>query len=265
MKKLIKLGINLIPSKSQSIALTFHNICKKDFKWLEDFIDSLNDEFEFINPNKIQERENINKGKRQILITFDDAFKSNLLVAEEILQPRNIKAIFFVTFGFVGLEGSKALNFVKENYYPKGFNPESKYNYDALTLKDIKRLIKNGHSIGAHTYSHPDFKKLNEKELFSEIINETNIFEKKINNSIKYFSYPFGSPEFITKESINLVRRKFERGFTNIRGGLFENKNKLLIFRQNITPGYPTWKISAIIKGKLDFYNLKKRFQINNI
>ena len=40
-----------------------------------------------------------------ILITFDDGFMSNRIVADEILKPMGIKAIFFVVSDFVGENG----------------------------------------------------------------------------------------------------------------------------------------------------------------
>ena len=264
MEKIKEITLNLLPSKNNSFAITLHNISKDDFYWLEKTLDYLKENFDFEDPFNILKKKDISKGKRKIILTFDDAFKSNLLVAEKILKPRNIKALFFITFGFVGLKGNKAIEFVKKNYYPSGYEKKFDENLDALNLNDITSLILEGHRIGAHTKNHPDFKNLSYKDLENEIILSTNEFEYKIGNPINCFAYPFGSPRFITKESLYLVKERFDLAFTNIRGGLYENPNKYLLFRQNISPGCPLWKIKAIINGQLDLAHYKKRSILKN-
>ena len=54
-----------------------------------------------------------------VLITFDDGFISNRFIADEILNPMDIKAIFFVVSDFVSIKNSKqAQQFVANNIIP---------------------------------------------------------------------------------------------------------------------------------------------------
>ena len=94
MKRLIKFIIPKIPSKDYCFAITFHNFSNSDYLWLEKTLDNLSFDYEFIDPNKLQEYMNKKNSKKKILLTFDDGFKTNRYVAENILKPRGIKAIF---------------------------------------------------------------------------------------------------------------------------------------------------------------------------
>ena len=53
---------------------------------------------------------------RNLLITFDDGFKSNFFVEKKILEKFDIKAIFFVPSDFIKLNShSKTQKFINEN------------------------------------------------------------------------------------------------------------------------------------------------------
>ena len=85
----------------------FHDIY--DYQKFEKIILHLRKDWEFITPdyfyNIYRNKKKINK--RLILLTFDDGFKSNLKVAEEILSKYRIKAIFFIPFQFVNTQKFK--------------------------------------------------------------------------------------------------------------------------------------------------------------
>ena len=80
----------LFPKLIKPTAITFHNIPDEAVSWFADIILHLEKNVGFINPTEFN---NITcKGK--ILLTFDDGFKSNKEVADDILNPLNIKHYF---------------------------------------------------------------------------------------------------------------------------------------------------------------------------
>ena len=55
-----------------------------------------------------------------LLITFDDGLISNRIVAEKVLNPLGIKAIFFVVTDFIDIKNvDDARQFVADNIIPK--------------------------------------------------------------------------------------------------------------------------------------------------
>jgi len=199
-----------------------------------------------------------------VLLTFDDGFESNYIVAKEILRPRDIKAIFFVTYGFIGLRGSKAREFSQSNFYPASIIEDDDI-YNAMSWDNVMWLKEQGHVIGAHTYDHPQLSNLDVDEKELQIIGSADALEKKIDQTIRYFAYPFGSISSVDKDSVALASKRFNISFSNIRGMLNESPNNAFVFRQNIVPGMPMWLVKVVVEGKLDWRYSKVRKLASNL
>lgn len=60
-----------------------------------------------------------------------------------------------------------------------------------LTTTQILKLKSDGFSIGAHSFSHPEFWKITEDEQLDEVKKSMNWLVEKINPEIRAFSFPF--------------------------------------------------------------------------
>ena len=78
--------------------LIYHDVkTEEQIKLFKKQILSLQNEYEFISPTNFQQNLiNSKKNKPKILLSFDDGFKSNRKLAEEVLNKLNIKALFFI-------------------------------------------------------------------------------------------------------------------------------------------------------------------------
>ena len=265
LKKIINIFINIliflgiIKKKINSLrVLMFHDI--SDLDKFEKIILHLKKEWKFISPDTFTK---ISKNKKKIkkkliLLTFDDGFKSNILVANQILSKHKIKAIFFVPFHFVKLKKTlEKKKFIRNNLKVKNKNNKS-YN---MNLNDLKILIKQKHQIGAHTYSHKDLKLLkNMKKLKFEIIFSTNKFEAQINRKINLFAFNFGRLKNISLSMMKLANKRYDFLFTGVRGQ--NNLNSKIIFRDNITLEDNLFDINAYLNGTYDFIYENERKKI---
>ena len=209
--------------------LMFHNIEIKNFQLLESNLKALKKTYNFIDPNKFDMDNNYPKGKKNLLITFDDGFKSNFFFANTVLK--NI--------------------FPQESF-------SDKIKFDVMTWSDLRNLEKMGHVIGAHTKSHlrlTDIKSLS--ILKNQILSPINTFKK---NQIKkpiFFAYSFGDFYSFNKKCFNIAKDKYEFIFSGIRG---DNKNfNKVLFRDNIEDNYTFEMINFFIRGYSDF--LYKNFR----
>ena len=101
---LFKYISRLIPRKSYNSAITLHNIKPSDYKWLSNVLDNLKKNYEFIDPEDIEKSLVFKKNsKKKLLLTFDDGFSSCFHICQKILNPRKIKALFFIPTSFVDL------------------------------------------------------------------------------------------------------------------------------------------------------------------
>ncbi|MBR3995913.1 MAG: polysaccharide deacetylase family protein [Clostridia bacterium] len=114
---------------------------------------------------------------KQIAITFDDGpgkeYTPEIL---DILNEYGIKATFFVV-------GKNAEN-----------NPEI-----------LKRIYTEGHEIGNHTYSHPDFRKLTTEQVEDEIEKTQSIIEDITGAKPKLFRPPGG---YLSNSIMDIITSK---------------------------------------------------------
>ena len=113
-------------------------------------------------------------------------------------------------------------------------------NKPYLSSIQIKEMLNAGFSIGSHSYSHPNFSKLEEDELQKELIFSKIDLEDRFNQEIMFFAYPYG------------VRpnKEIEEKYKNKSGFklLFGIKNNLSNYSKSFL-----WE-----RDKMEFNNLNK-------
>ena len=76
-------------------------------------------------------------------------------------------------------------------------------NWEEIKILDQHPLV----TIGAHTNSHPNLKKLTEQEAFAEMSYSKNLLEEKLKHSVEHFAYPFGTPNEADVREFELASR----------------------------------------------------------
>ena len=248
--------LKLFSLRKDKIIVTLHNIPKEFNDWFIFFIKSIHNSIGFMNPLDLDKKNN-----SKVLLTFDDGFKSNKYVADNVLKKYEIKAIFFVTNNFIDLNQNDANMFAKRIFFPS--REVSQYDGDlsSMTWSDLNELIEDGHVVGAHTFNHPKLSCLKNEFLKTEEITESGKkLEKKLNCSVDHFAYPFGNLNSVDFDSVNIASKHYKYSFSNIRGCVKDSPSNYFIYRQNIVPGMSLLKLSIILTGiiNLRYINLRK-------
>ena len=83
-----------------------HDIPPHELDRLKCLLDVLQENYIFITPHNFELflHGKYELTKIHLLLTFDDGFYSNYLVAKDLLKSHDIKAIFFVSTGFIDLK-----------------------------------------------------------------------------------------------------------------------------------------------------------------
>ncbi len=90
-------------------------------------------------------------------------------------------------------------------------------NHDQLVRLAASALIE----IGSHTVSHPRLSALPPEEQYQEITHSKRQLEKRLQQKIRFFSYPYGSVDSFTPETIRLVKEAgYAAGIANIQGNV---------------------------------------------
>lgn len=157
---------------------------------------------------------------RNLLLTFDDGFASNRVVAEEILNPMGIQALFFVMPDFVDLEDvDEARNFIAQNILPNSCAAALPAHWRNMGWADLKALVEQGHCIGGHTRTHARLAQLkNISDLEREIISSADVLEQRLGVPIEHFAYTFGDLPSFSEQSLVVARRRFRFIYSGMRG-----------------------------------------------
>lgn len=243
--------------------LMYHHIPKSKQELFKRQIQFLASSNKFLTPIQFQEflqgKHNISDAK--LLITFDDGFKSNRIVAEEILHPLDIKGIFFVSTGFIGLQDTQKRNeFIVQQIYDGHANSsEISSDMEPLTWEDLKYLLAQGHVVGSHGRNHRRLSSIHpQQDLHDEIIESGNILEEKLGIPITCFAYPFGDIDSISKQAFNVIKARYQYCFSGVRGPTYQQTPNYAILRDAISIDDPPQYVRFIIENGLDIIYRKK-------
>jgi peptidoglycan/xylan/chitin deacetylase (PgdA/CDA1 family) len=115
-----------------------------------------------------------------VAITFDDGFLSAGPAIEELLS-KGLSATVFVVSGHVG--GTNSWGGSRYRDVP---------TLPLLGWRDLERLVARGASIGAHTRSHPNLRKLSSSALDEELLGCQDDLHKRLGVRSLHVAYPYG-------------------------------------------------------------------------
>lgn len=149
----------------------------------------------YINIIKKQKRNVVNeiekcKNSKNIVITFDDGYKSIVTDVLPLMLERKIPFIVFVVTDFIGRPGY-------------------------LSTDDLILLKRSGIcKIGSHSKTHQVFRKMSEKEKKFELEYSKKILEKLLGIEITDFAFPYGSLYAVDKRSVYLAQSIYKNVYT---------------------------------------------------
>jgi peptidoglycan/xylan/chitin deacetylase (PgdA/CDA1 family) len=211
------------------------------------------DEFEKICSTRAELSENL------ALLTFDDGFESNFMAAQQILNPMEIKAIFFVVLDFMKLTDEKSMEMFIRNRINRDTSKRKCITSNrCMSLEQVTTLIDQGHEVGSHTFSHPVLSEItNVKELNYEIVGSGEELERILRKNIKHFAFTFGNIESISANALYIARR-YQFVHTSLRGANQIQESRV-IYRETIHPWNTIQFVRGCSYGCLDWQYKKKR------
>jgi peptidoglycan/xylan/chitin deacetylase (PgdA/CDA1 family) len=244
--------------------LLFHDICRTHAAQFGELLDWVQAGPGFLAPRDFEAILAGRIGTRPgaYLLTFDDGFKSSCWIAERILAPRGIRAIFLVCPGLVGLEGSAAQEFVAARIYRSAIRPDQ-VNDDLLPLswEDVRVLAASGHTVGSHSFSHRVLSEIRDPTaLRHEVCSSGDALADRLGRPVAWFAYPFGNNDSINAAAYRLIRERYMFCCTNLRGALRAGDEPLYIWRESLDLREALNYTKFVARGGLDWsYACKRR------
>lgn len=235
----------------------YHDIAPQEHEDFERQLVWLSRHWKFISPEKFAA---VISGKEEIqnsslLLTFDDGFASNLAVAQKILNPMGIKALFFVVSDLVAIEDrEEARQFIVRHVHP-GLSMEKLPPYlNNMKWSDLEFLLDQGHTIGAHTRSHARLSEISSSEgLKDEIVSSADILGNHLGVHIEHFAYTFGDLDSFSYQALQTAQKRFLYVYSGLRGNNVNGTSSFAIRRDVLTPTDPHALVGTFLEGGADF------------
>ena len=183
------------------------------------------------------------KDNKQIIITFDDAYKDIILNALPILKKYRFKAICYVISNFIGKKNQWDAK--RNDYVAK----------EIMNKNDLKLWITNGMHIGSHSNNHYDLTKLNKTELYYELSKSKEILENITSKEVKNFCYPYGRFNSATVDGVSKI---YSNAVTTNRSRYYPKKHSCFKIPR-IDMGQKISSLKIFLKLKTFYEDIKYR------
>lgn len=232
---------------------TIHDIAPAEIGGFAALIDDLRARYAFIDPARFLAMLEAGESPAEtaILLTFDDAYASHLLIARDILAPRGIRGFFFIPTAFVGLDEARVPSFVADRLFggiicasdvPRHSRP--------MGWADVEHLAENGHAIGAHTRTHSRLSSCADEATLEDEIGGARLeLEHRLGRPVVAFAYPFGDLTSISVPALRVIAEHYRFCFSGIRGRVPSCAPLLGIPRDAIDPGMPPAVVDLVVRG----------------
>ena len=237
--------------------LLYHDIAPEEYKDFERQLDWLSRHWTFISPEHFAAviSGDATIQNKSLLLTFDDGFASDLKVAEEILKPMGIQALFFVVTDLVDIEDNEvARQFIVRNV-KLGTSMDKLPTYlSNMKWADLEALLEQGHMIGTHTRTHARLSEISSSDaLEDEIVSSADLLENRLGVRVEHFAYTFGDLASFSSQALRIAQKRFRYVYSSLRGNNAIGTSSFAIRRDVLTPSDSNALVSAFLGGGADF------------
>ncbi|MAV80539.1 MAG: hypothetical protein CMD12_00940 [Flavobacteriales bacterium] len=210
-------------SKGKTRVLVFHHLDKPTR--FEKIITSLKKNYNFISFEDFVSG-NICKDKINLIVAFDDGYKSWFDFGAKIFKKHRIQPMLFVNSDFIGLASEDAYEYCQKHI--------NTWQEESLTWVQLQELKKAGCTIGGHCLEHTDLtdRNLKQPEIFKLLQKDRKKISEKLDQDTNIFAYPFGR----WNESIvgEVSTTDYRYAFTSDSGYLDDSDSELTLKRTNV-------------------------------
>ena len=238
--------------------LLYHDIAPHEEERFAAHLRWLARSWRFVDPQKfaamVSGEEPVKEGN--LLLTFDDGFASNRLVAEKVLNPMGIRALFFIVSSFVEISGKDDQRaFIARSIYPDMDPAAIPEHWGNMDWNDLNYLLETGHTIGAHTATHARLSQIAQAdELEAEIVGSADVLEQKLGVEVEHFAYTFGNLASFSPLALAVARNRFRFIYTGLRGDNAHGVLPWALRRDAMKPTDSLALAGALLEGGADFH-----------
>lgn len=200
------------------------------------------------------------------LFAFDDGFQSNRRIAEEVLAPLGIQALFFVSPGLIGLDPEEEAYRLAATVFDAQVDPEDlPPDLKPMSWEEIAELVRLGHTIGAHGMLHRRLTALAGDELEWEIVEAGVRLREKLQVPVRWFAYAFGDIGSISRSALEIIGAQYAFCRSGLRGANDATTGRLALRADAVDLEAPLAYQQLIAEGGLDYRYRDGRAHLDSI
>lgn len=123
--------------------------------------------------------------RKPVIITFDDAYRETLDLAQPVLSQAGFVATVFAVSRAVG----------KNNFWDQGRTA-------CADAGQLRQLAGQGWEIGSHSQTHAHLPQLDDRALAAEVLGSRLDLEQMLGAEVLAFSYPFGEASGRVRDAV---------------------------------------------------------------
>ncbi len=188
-----------------------------------------------------------------VSLTFDDGYADNFVSLRAVAQEFDVPVSLFITTQPVDLHREFHHDVIK------GLHGAFPMNW-----AQIRYWKERGAEIGSHTRTHIRCGVSDRVLLHDEIAGSKNDFENHLGEAPRFFAFPFGTPEDISPEAINIAAHAYPYFLSACGGENFPERagNNAHLLRKNAYP--EPWELELELQSVFDFVKAaKRRFRVS--
>ncbi len=197
------LGLHRVLFRGKAVIVLFHRV---DDRYASDAISCSVDKFDqfctffrryfevvplTVLVDKVRRGEDVS---RHLVVTFDDGYRDNHVVAAPRLKRDALPACFFIATDFIESD--------RVPWWDRDAGIESEW----MSWEQVRDLSAQGFELGAHTCNHVDLGVVTGDEARHEIADSGERLTTETGSRVSLFSYPYGRQHQITEANRQTVR-----------------------------------------------------------
>jgi peptidoglycan/xylan/chitin deacetylase (PgdA/CDA1 family) len=170
---------------------------------------------------------------RELVITFDDGFRSALVNGASLVAEHGFRACFFLVTELVSAPVERAERICRERLHLR--RPLEPLKWD-----DAERLLELGHEVGSHTRTHRELVSLDRDELDDEVAGSRAELERRLGRAPAHFATPYGDRARFSPAVSEAARAAgYQTCLTAQRGRNLASTDLFALHRDNAVAGWP--------------------------
>lgn len=193
---------------------------------------------------------------RRLAFTFDDGLLSSFQATESILNPRGIKAIFFIPTKILGFTSPDEMrDFFRRNVYRRASGQLAPHKYETMSIDHLRELHQQGHTVLPHTHSHVSLLAVKTAEdVDRELRAPKLLLEDLLQSPSDGFAFPFGTDRDVHASAYDAIRRLYPVCFTGLGGVNVSTTDRHCLYRDCVHPHHQPEHVANVSSGVFDLY-----------